>query len=201
MPSSVLRASTLELCAADVSFAFVVAALPGLFGAVRAAHEPLVRFFEPITLGALDAEASTRAITEPLSATSVRFDTAVVAEIVELSGRRPYYLQKLAYYAFDASEHGQVSEARFVAAFEQAFASVGQEIFAARWSAMAPIERRVVSVVAPSAESWSSGAVESAAAQHGIWPDATRQALRRLVARRHVERPAHWVRSIHQRRA
>lgn len=69
-------------------------------------HEPLVRFFEPISLGALDAEASTRAITEPLVAASVRFDADVVAEIVELSGGRPYYLQKLAYYAFDASEHG-----------------------------------------------------------------------------------------------
>ena len=60
-----LRASALELYAADVSFAFVVAASPGLFGTVHGAHEPLVRFFEPITLGALDAEASTRAIAEP----------------------------------------------------------------------------------------------------------------------------------------
>jgi hypothetical protein len=78
----------------------VVAASPGLFGAVRGAHEPLVRFFEPITLGALDAEASTRAITEPLAAAFVRFDAAVVAEIVEPSGGRPYYLLKLAYDAF-----------------------------------------------------------------------------------------------------
>ena len=185
-----LRASALELYAADVSFAFVVAASPGLFGTVHGAHEPLVRFFEPITLGALDAEASSRAITEPLAATSVRFDADVVAEIVELSGGRPYYLQKLAYFAFDASEHGQVGQVQFAVAFEQAFASVSQEIFAARWSAMALIERRVVSVVASSAESWSSGDVESAAARHGIRPDATRQALRRLVARGHVERHA-----------
>jgi len=138
---------------------------------------------EPITLGALNAEASTRAIPEPLAATSVRFDTAVVAEIVELSGGRPYYLQKLAYYAFDASEHGQVSEVQFAVDFVQAFASVSQEFFAARWSAIAVIERRVVSVVASSAEARSSGDIESAAAQHGVRPDATRQALRRLVAR------------------
>jgi hypothetical protein len=197
-----LRASALELYAADVSFSFVVAASPGLFGTVHGAHEPLVRFFEPITLGALDAAASTRAITEPLAATDVRFDAAVLAEIVELSGGRPYYLQKLAYCAFDASEHGQVGQVQFAVAFEQAFASVSQEIFAARWSAMAVIERRVVSVVASSAESRSSGDIESAAARHGIRPDATRQALRRLVARGHVERHAYGQRGryvVHDR--
>ena len=188
-----LRASALELYAADVSFAFVVAASPGLFGTVHGAHEPLVRFFEPITLGPLDAEASTRAITEPLAAASVRFDADVVAEIVELSGGRPYYLQKLAYYGFDASEHGQVGQVQFAVAFEQAFASVSQEIFAARWSAMAVIERRVVSVVASSAEARSSGDIESAAAQHGIRPDATRQALRRLVAPGPRRAPCIWA--------
>jgi hypothetical protein len=67
---------------------------------------------------------STRAITEPLAAASIRFDTDVVAEIVELSGGRPYYLKKLAYYAFDASERGQISEVQFAVALEQAFASV-----------------------------------------------------------------------------
>ena len=44
--------------------AFVVAASPGLFGSIRGAHEPLVRFFEPITLGPLDAAAAAQAISE-----------------------------------------------------------------------------------------------------------------------------------------
>ena len=47
--------SALELYAGDVAFAFVVAASPGLFAEVRSAHEPLVRFFQPLTLGPLDA--------------------------------------------------------------------------------------------------------------------------------------------------
>ncbi|MCZ7538186.1 MAG: hypothetical protein M5T61_21105 [Acidimicrobiia bacterium] len=44
------------------------------------------------------------AITSPLAETDVTFDDEVVNEIVELSGGRPYYVQKLAYFAFDAAE-------------------------------------------------------------------------------------------------
>ncbi|HEU4736702.1 MAG TPA: hypothetical protein VFS48_06725 [Solirubrobacterales bacterium] len=83
-----LRASALELYGGDVAFAFVVAASPSLFAEVRSAHEPLVRFFQPLTLGSIDAAAADRAITEPLAETPVRFDVEVVGQIVELSGGR-----------------------------------------------------------------------------------------------------------------
>jgi hypothetical protein len=95
-------------------------------------HEPLVRFFEPITLGPLAGAAAVEAITKPLAEADVDFDHRVVADIVELSGGRPYYLQKLAYFAFDVAERGHVGLAEFAVAFERAFASVSQEIFAAR---------------------------------------------------------------------
>lgn len=127
-----LRAAALELYAADVSFAFVISGSPRLFGSVRGAHETLVRFFEPVTLGPLDSEAAARAVAEPLRESDVTFERDVVAEIVELSGGRPYYLQKLAYFAFDGADRGRVTRAGFTVAFERAFASVSQEIFMAR---------------------------------------------------------------------
>ncbi|NJD26847.1 MAG: hypothetical protein FIA92_00935 [Chloroflexi bacterium] len=185
-----LRAIALELYAVDIGIAFVVSASPGLFGSIRGAHEPLVRFFEPITLGPLRAPAARDAITKPLTGTEVTFNDDVVAEIVELSGGRPYYLQKLAYFAFDGAERGRVGRAEFAAAFERAFASVSQEIFAARWSAMAPAERQVVSVVASATVARPSGEIEGDARRLGIAPAATRQALRRLAARGHVDRLA-----------
>ncbi len=185
-----LRAIGLELYSSDVTIAFVVSASPGLFGSIRGVHEPLVRFFEPITLGPLELAPAAEAITNPLTETDVTFDDDVVAEIVELSGGRPYYLQKLAYFAFDAAEGGQVGRAEFAVAFERAFASVSQEIFAARWSVMAPVERQVVSVVASTSIPRLSGEIESEAAHLGIAPAATRQALRRLAARGHVDRLA-----------
>ena len=80
-----LRAIALELYATDIAIAFVVSASPGLFGAIRGAHEPLVRFFEQITLGPLEARAAAEAITRPLTETNITFDDEVVAEIVELS--------------------------------------------------------------------------------------------------------------------
>jgi hypothetical protein len=189
-----LRAVALELYSTDIAITFVVSASPGLFGSIHGAHEPLVRFFEPITLGPLELAAAAEAITNPLTETDVTFDDDVVAEIVELSGGRPYYLQKLAYFAFDAAQAGRVGRAEFTAAFERAFASVSLEIFAARWSAMAPAERQVVSVVASASVARLSGEIEGEAARLGIAPAATRQALRRLAARGHIDRLANGQR-------
>jgi hypothetical protein len=152
-----LRAAALELYAADLAVAFVVAASPGLFGTVRGAHEPLVRFFEPIALAPLDPAAAERAIIGPLADTLIDFEAGVVRDIVELAGGRPYYLQKLAYFAFDTAVGGRVGPSQFASAFERAFASVSQEIFAARWASMAPAEREVVLVLAAIDEPQPSG--------------------------------------------
>ncbi len=185
-----LRACALELYAADLPLAFLVAASSSLFDAVRSAHEPLVRFFEPLAVGPLDPADATRAITEPVEETVVRFDSEVVAEIVDLAGGRPYYLQKLGYFAFDAAVNGRVTRAEFAVAFERAFASVSQEIFAARWAGMSPIDRQVVAVVARSTEPRPSGDIEAEAHRIGVRPGAARLALRRLAARGHINRVA-----------
>ena len=60
-----LRACALELYAADLPFAFLIAASSGVFDAVRSAHEPLVRFFEPLSLGPLDHADATQALLGP----------------------------------------------------------------------------------------------------------------------------------------
>ena len=185
-----LRAIGLELYAQEIAIGFVVSASPGLFGTVRGAHEPLVRFFEPITLGALDAAAAAEAITGPLADTHITFADEVVTEIVGLSGGRPYYLQKLAYFAFDAAHAGRVGQAEFAVAFERAFASVSQEIFVARWAGMSPVDRAVVAALVRSAEARPSGDIEAQVARRGIRPGATRQSLRRLAARGHIDRLA-----------
>ena len=111
-----LRATALELYA-DAPVALVVAASPSLFGAMRVAHEPLVRFFEPIVLGSIDPDASALAIVQPLTTTAVTFDPDVVSEIVRLSGGRPYYLQKLAYHAYDVAVEGHLDRTGFRVAF------------------------------------------------------------------------------------
>ena len=129
----------------DLPIAFVVAASPGLFSSVRAAHEPLVRFFEPLTVGPLEPACGRRARSRIRSARPRSASTAPSSPTSSSSsGGRPYYLQKLAYFAFDAAVDGRVGRAEFAVAFERAFASVSQEIFAARWAAMSPTEREVV---------------------------------------------------------
>lgn len=185
-----LRAIALELYAADLPVTFVVAGGTSLFSEVRAAHEPLVRFFEPLSLGPLDPGAASRAVTAPLVDTDVAFEPGVVDAIVELSGGRPYYLQKLAYHAYESAERGRVGHREFDVAFERAFASISQEIFSGRWVSMAPIERRVVLILARSSEPVPSAVVEIAAQSVGVRPPAARQALRRLAARGHIDRLA-----------
>ncbi len=193
-----LRACALELYAADLPLAFIVAASPGLFTEVRSAHEPLVRFFEPLTVGPLDDSDAARALAEPLAETTVRFDPDVVAEIVELAGGRPYYLQKLGYYMFDAAANGRVTQAEFAVGFERAFASVSQEIFAARWAGMSPIDRQVVAVVARSTEPRPSGDIEAEAARRGVRPGAARQSLRRLASKGQIDRLANGHRGRYE---
>lgn len=184
------RACALELYAAELPFAFLVAASSSLFGAVRSAHEPLVRFFEPLSLGLLDPADASMAVIGPVEETPVRFDPEVISEIVELAGGRPYYLQKLGYFAFDAATNGRVTRAEFAVAFERAFASVSQEIFAARWAGMSPIDRQVVAVVARTMEPRPSGDIEAEAARRGVRPGAARQSLRRLAAKGQIDRLA-----------
>lgn len=185
-----LRAISLELYANDLPIALVVAASPTLFADIGSAHESLVRYYQPLTLGPLEPRDAELAVSIPLRGTGVTFDQLVLADIASASAGRPYYIQKLAYYAFDAAVGGHVGLNEYRVGFERAFASVSQEIFAARWSAMSPSERAVVRLLADGAEPRRSGEIESLARLVGIAPAATRQALRRLASRGHVARLA-----------
>ena len=95
-----------------------IAAGPGLFTEVRSAHEPLVRFFEP------------RPARRP--------------QRDRPAERRPPSGRRIACDRSPAATNGRVTRAEFAVAFERAFASVSQEIFAARWAGMSPIDRQVV---------------------------------------------------------
>ncbi len=185
-----LRAISLELYASDLPIALVVAASPALFAGVGAAHESLIRYYEPLTLGPLDRQDTELAVSIPLRATGVTFDRSVLADIASVSAGRPYYVQKLAYFAFDAAVNGRVGPPEYRVGFERAFAAVSQEIFAGRWGGLSPSERAVIRVLAEGAEARRSGEIETLARRVGIAPAATRQALRRLAGRGHVTRLA-----------
>lgn len=121
----------------------------------------------------------------------VTFDRAELADIATASAGRPYYIQKLAYYAFDAAVDGRVGLAEYRVGLERAFAAVRQEIFASRWGALSPSAQAVVRLLADGAEPRRSGKIEALARHADIAPAATRQALRRLASRGHVARLAY----------
>jgi hypothetical protein len=183
-----LRAISLELYVNDLPIALIVAASPTLFAGTGSAHETLIRYYEPLALGPLDPQDAELAVSVPLGDTGVTFDGSVLTDIASASAGRPYYIQKLAYYAFDAAADGRVGPAEYRIGFERAFASVSQEIFAARWKAMSPSEQAVVRIVASETQPQRSREIETEARRSGIAETATRQALRRLTARGHVVR-------------
>ncbi len=193
-----LRAICLELYANDLPIALVVAATPSLFAGVGSAHESLIRYYEPLTLGPLDEHDTERAIAIPLQGTGVTFEPKVLADMARASAGRPYYLQKLAYHAFDAAVDGHVGEAEYGIGFERAFATVSQEIFVGRWNAMAPSEQAVVRLLADGNEPLRSRDVEGLARRAGVAPPATRQALRRLAAAGHIRRLANGRRGRYE---
>ena len=192
-----LRAISLELYASDLPIALVVAASGALFAGIGAAHESLIRYYEPLTLGPLDPRDAELAVSIPLRGTGVTFDGSVLADIASSSAGRPYYIQKLAYFAFDAAVNGRVGLPEYRVGFERAFAAVSQEIFAGRWSGLSPSERAVVRVLADVSEPRRSAEVESLARHVGIAPTATRQALRRLASRGHVARLTNGRRGLY----
>lgn len=193
-----LRAISLELYADDLAISLVVAGTPSLFAGVGSAHESLIRYFEPLTLGPLDDRDAVLALEIPLRQTGVTFAPSVLADIAKASAGRPYYLQKLAYFAFDAAVDGYVGEAEYRIGFERAFAAVSQEIFAGRWNAMSPSEQSVVHLLAEQREPRRSREVEELARQAGVAPAATRQALRRLASAGHIRRMANGRRGRYE---
>ena len=149
---------------------------------MRSAHEPLVRFFEPLTLGPLDAAAADGGDHEPLDGDAVRFDDEVVAEIVELSGGRPYYLQKLAYFAFDAATVDASRRRSLQSPSSAPSPRSARRSLPRRWAAMsadrAPGRRRVVAL---GTSRRPSGEIEAEA--------APRDRNRRRPVRRFVDLP------------
>jgi len=52
----------------------IVAAAPSLFAGIGAAHESLVRYYGPLSLGPLDLDDARLAVTIPLERTHVSFE-------------------------------------------------------------------------------------------------------------------------------
>lgn len=152
-----LRNTAMELGLAGAKVMIVVTGTPVLFEKMWEAHAPLVRFFEPLELGRLPEEAAREAVVKPLEGSGVRFEPEVVERIVRLSQGQPYYLQELAYHAFETAQDGMATVETFALAFERAFSTIAKAVF----------ERRVASLSAGEQKLLGGGGLLGGPATHG----------------------------------
>lgn len=175
-----LRNTTMELGMTGVKVMVVVAGTPRLFEQMWEAHAPLVRFFEPLELGRLPEEAAKEAVLRPLEGGDVRFEPEVVNRMIKLASGQPYYLQELAYHAFETAHEGKATDATFALAFEQAFSTISKTVFERQVAALSAGEQRLLEVIVSFDRPLTHGEIVDHAAKTGLKKSSVATLLRRL---------------------
>lgn len=178
-----LRNTAMELGIAHVKVMIVTAGTRVLFERMWEAHAPLVRFFEPLELDRLPEESAQEAVVRPLDDTEVRFMPEVVEQIVKLSRGQPYYLQELAYHAFETAKDGVVTPASFAVAFERAFSTIAKAVFERRVTELSASEQRLLRVIASLDEPATYSEISAHAKQAGLRQSSIAKLLQRLKAK------------------
>lgn len=178
-----LRNTAMELGLAGVQVMIVVAGTPVLFERMWEAHAPLVRFFEPMELGRIPKEAAKEAVTRPLEGSGVHFEADVVERIVHLAGGQPYYLQELAYHAFETAREGMATAATFSLAFERAFSTIAKTVFEQRVAELSSGEQRLLGVIVSLDRPAKHGEIVAQAVEAGLKKSSVPTLLRRLKAK------------------
>jgi len=175
-----LRNTAMELGLTGAKVMIVVAGTPVLFEKMWEAHAPLVRFFEPLELGCLPEEAAREAVTKPLEGSGVRFEPEVVERIARLSQGQPYYLQELAYHAFETAQDGVATLETFALAFERAFSTIAKTVFERRVAGLSAGEQKLLGVVATLEGPATHGEIVARAVQAGLKKGSVPKLLQRL---------------------
>jgi len=145
----ILRNTAMQLTKKGCRVMFVVSGSPILFDKMYEAHEPLIRFFEPIILNKLTKEESVKAIKIPLDKIGVNYDEKVVEKIASISDGQPYYIQEIADHVFEES-NGEFDETAFKKGFSRAFSDVSRDIFDKRFEQVSPMEKKLLLILSKS---------------------------------------------------
>ena len=175
-----LRNTAMELTLAGVKAMIVVSGTPVLFERMWQAHAPLVRFFEPLELKRIPDEAAKAAVTRPLQGSGVRIEPEAVERIIQLSGGQPYYLQELAYHAFETARDGVITAATFSLAFERAFSTIAKAVFERRVVELSAGEQKLLGVIVSLDRAAAHGEIVDHATKAGLKKGSVATLLRRL---------------------
>jgi hypothetical protein len=133
-----------------VQLLLVLTGLPTLFPKLNEARTYTERMFDVTMLGKLSDAESKLAIEKPIELTNspLHFRDATVAEIVEMSGGYPYFIQYICKEVFDAWI-GRVDEGGAPAvARAEIISKLDQDFFAPRWDRATDRQQEFMRVIA-----------------------------------------------------
>lgn len=145
----ILRNTAMQLMKKGCKMMFIVSGSPILFDKMYEAHEPLIRFFEPIILNKLTKEECIEAIKIPLNKVGVSYNEKVIEKIASISDGHPYYIQEISDHVFEESS-GEFDEKAFKKGFSRAFSDISRDIFDKRFEQVSPMEKKILLILSKS---------------------------------------------------
>jgi len=141
--------AALHRCAqAQLPVTLVGAGLPQLVGQMGKAKSYAERLFEFHDIGPLERADARLAIVAPAKRSEVDFEDEAVEEILEQTGRYPYFLQEWGKHSWNRAAESPVRRADVVAATETALAELDASFFRVRLDRLTPAEKRYLRAMA-----------------------------------------------------
>ena len=123
-----------------------------IFSKLRSYDESSVRVFHPHEIKPLSSEEIIKVIEESTKDYKVEFSKDVMQRIYELSEGIPYYVQILAYYAFERQVNKKVTMESFKVAFQEALNELALKEFRKMYDGISLGSRKILAIMAESTE-------------------------------------------------
>ena len=147
---SVLSNVLLTLNQEEKRIMFVGTGSYDIFNQLRSYDESSVRVFHPHEIKPLTSEEIIKVIVESTRESKVEFSKEVIQKIYELSEGNPYYVQILAYYAFEKQANKNVTMESFKVAFQKALNELALKDFRKMYDDMSLGARKILATMAES---------------------------------------------------
>lgn len=126
----------------------VGAGLPQILGLAGNSKSYAERLFTFPKIGALSDDDAIRAIVNPALSEGVTIEPSAVNQILQVTGKYPYFLQQWAYEAWNVAENDSIKAADVYVAHNNALATLDESFFRVRFERCTPSEKNYMRALA-----------------------------------------------------
>ena len=141
---SILRNVFIWAQAEGYKFMLVVTGMIDLFSKFWQAHSPITRFFTPMILGPLTRKEVEDAAIKPLQGSNIKFTSAAIDKIYEVSEGNTFYVQLLCQHAFEHKENMKITTNSFDLGFVTALNEISSRMFDQIYSTSTESEQQIL---------------------------------------------------------